>query len=290
MAVNSLDDRFIMFNDCKFLKISRAPATGIIYTKHKEKGFGYRTKADAHRGHELIYVDYGRIVLAIEKRNVYLETGDIFIIHGGMTHHIHGAAKMPFNFLNIAFQGKLSQIIANRLIHLQLEERRLLLNLKEEAKKGLPFAGEMQVLRLNEFFFLLNRRLSQRLSTKETVAGENRIRYRNQVIQKTLDYLEQCSNRTLNPGEIAARIGLSASRLRYILKKETGQSIRRHVRHFRIETAKRLLRESIDNVETICFRVGYTSLPHFCSIFKKMVGMTPMEYSRSLGLPKDSNS
>ena len=56
-----------------------------------------------------------------------------------------------------------------------------------------------------------------------------------------------------------------------------------------METAQRLLRESTDNISDIAAKVGYSSLPHFCDAFKKVSGMTPTEFARSLGNPSVKN-
>jgi len=53
-----------------------------------------------------------------------------------------------------------------------------------------------------------------------------------------------------------------------------------------VEAAKQLLLESPLNTNELAWRVGYTSAPHFCILFKKETGQTTTEYARSLGKPK----
>ena len=48
--------------------------------------------------------------------------------------------------------------------------------------------------------------------------------------------------------------------------------------HYRIEQAKRLLRETDEPVTNIAFMTGFHSSAYFGKIFKKSIGRTPQEF------------
>ena len=51
-----------------------------------------------------------------------------------------------------------------------------------------------------------------------------------------------------------------------------------YIQYYRISMAKKMLRESVENVAEIGTAVGYDSPAYFSKIFKKQTGMTPVEY------------
>ena len=59
------------------------------------------------------------------------------------------------------------------------------------------------------------------------------------------------------------------------IKQETGKSLSQH------------LMKSPLNMDELAWRVGYTSAPHFCTVFKKETGKTTTEFAQSLGQPAD---
>lgn len=56
--------------------------------------------------------------------------------------------------------------------------------------------------------------------------------------------------------------------------------------HYRIEQAKRLLREKTDPVTQIAFQCGFQSSAYFTKVFRQQQGMTPKEFRRLHTLPK----
>jgi two-component system response regulator YesN len=50
----------------------------------------------------------------------------------------------------------------------------------------------------------------------------------------------------------------------------------------RIEEAKRLLENTSYNTTQISFDVGYSDQSYFCKIFKKIEGISPLEYKKRM--------
>ena len=132
-------------------------------------------------------------------------------------------------------------------------------------------------------------RNKQREVVVKTIKGENKYAHRSSIVERALNILYNDYIHPLSPDYIAGKMGISTSHLRRLIKNETGASLAQHLKAIRIEKAKQLLMESSDNVDEISRSVGYESVPHFCNLFKKMTGMTPMQYAKSLGLPTSNN-
>jgi AraC-like DNA-binding protein/mannose-6-phosphate isomerase-like protein (cupin superfamily) len=260
---------------------SDLPARTIVLVRHKIKRPGYSIAPQFHPGHELIYVDYGRISLSVNGQNFAMETGDCFIIPASVRHNFSGEQGRPFDFLNIVFRGTADESIACKVIQLLTPERRIMHTLKEESANRQEHTKSLMLLKLNELLLLLRRRQSQPAVPAE-IKGDNRLRYQDMIVNKALRYLYEHMARPLDDEMAARHAGVSASHLRLLVRRETGMTLRRHLRKMRIDFAMHLLKESAENIDAIAYRTGYRSAPHFCSVFKRQVRMTPSEYAKSL--------
>ena len=61
-------------------------------------------------------------------------------------------------------------------------------------------------------------------------------------------------------------------------KKATNNSVIEYIQRIKIEAAKRNLEISRKNINEVMFNVGYTDTKAFRTVFKKITGLTPIEY------------
>lgn len=78
--------------------------------------------------------------------------------------------------------------------------------------------------------------------------------------------------------DIAGELGVSASYLSRLFKKETGVSVSVYIRKQKIDMAKNLLRFSDYSMVEISNRLSFSSQSHFIQQFCEVVGMTPKKY------------
>lgn len=77
---------------------------------------------------------------------------------------------------------------------------------------------------------------------------------------------------------IAAHVHLNPSYFSICFKRETGQNFSNYLADFRVEAAKRMLRDGSKSVAAVCEAVGYTDSKYFSKIFTRIVGVTPSKY------------
>lgn len=82
--------------------------------------------------------------------------------------------------------------------------------------------------------------------------------------------------------EICDELYLSTSQFSLLFKEGTGRTFVEYLTAHRIEEAKKLLKTTDLKGYEIAERVGYADPRYFTLIFKKITGMTAMEYRRSL--------
>ncbi len=92
-------------------------------------------------------------------------------------------------------------------------------------------------------------------------------------------YMEE----TLSIKVISEHVFLSTSYLCTLFKNETGQTLNQYLTDFRIEKAKKLLRDPRYRITDISAQVGYSDGNYFGKIFKKSAGMSPSEYRDGYG-------
>lgn len=78
--------------------------------------------------------------------------------------------------------------------------------------------------------------------------------------------------------DLADELGVSASYLSRLFKKETGDSVSAYIRSQKIEMAKNMLQYSDYSMIDIANRLSFSSQSHFIQQFRDATGMTPKKY------------
>lgn len=78
--------------------------------------------------------------------------------------------------------------------------------------------------------------------------------------------------------DLSDALGVSASYLSRLFKKEAGISVSAYIREQKINIAKNLLRFSDYSLIEIANRLSFSSQSHFIQQFKEVTGMTPKKY------------
>jgi AraC-like DNA-binding protein len=82
--------------------------------------------------------------------------------------------------------------------------------------------------------------------------------------------------------KLAREAGVSASRIPGMLKERFDMNFKQYLNIIRITEAKRLLRETDNQITTCAYNVGYNNIPHFNRTFKQLEGTSPKEYRKRL--------
>lgn len=82
----------------------------------------------------------------------------------------------------------------------------------------------------------------------------------------------------LSINTIADVFALSPAYLCSSFKKSTNKTLNQYITDIRIEQAKEMLLHQTDKVYEIAIKVGFTDTNYFSSLFRKQVGVTPLEF------------
>ncbi|HNW27121.1 MAG TPA: helix-turn-helix transcriptional regulator [Spirochaetota bacterium] len=131
-----------------------------------------------------------------------------------------------------------------------------------------------------QFFFELKREIKKKRYEKSMLRGLD-----TDIIRDRLDELMAeeglFRDSDISLAAVAERLTMTPHQLSQMLNERMNTGFWDFVNRYRIEEAKRLLRDNPDaNIISVCFRVGFNSKSSFNSAFKKMTGMTPREFKQ----------
>lgn len=78
--------------------------------------------------------------------------------------------------------------------------------------------------------------------------------------------------------ELAGKANLSKRHFSRLFRNQTGMSFMNYLQNIRMDAACRFLSEGRNSIAEIAAAVGYTDMKFFHQLFKKKIGMTPLEY------------
>ena len=77
---------------------------------------------------------------------------------------------------------------------------------------------------------------------------------------------------------LTSEVGISRAQLHRKMKEMTGLPVSEFIRNIRLEQAVRLLKEQKVNVTQVAYAVGFSTLAHFSTVFRKQFGVSPSDY------------
>jgi transcriptional regulator GlxA family with amidase domain len=98
------------------------------------------------------------------------------------------------------------------------------------------------------------------------------------VIRQVQEYIEKHYEEKIAVDDLASRFGLSRRNLERRFRKVTFNSIVEYVQRVRIEAAKQTLERNRENVNEAMYKAGYNDIKAFRTTFKKLTGLSPLEY------------
>ncbi|WPX24142.1 MULTISPECIES: helix-turn-helix domain-containing protein [unclassified Mucilaginibacter] len=98
------------------------------------------------------------------------------------------------------------------------------------------------------------------------------------VIKKAQHFIEHNYREKITVDSLASMLALSRRHLERRFKKATSNTVVEYMQRVRIEAAKMSLETIRENVNEVMYNVGYTNTKAFRMIFKKITGISPVEY------------
>lgn len=99
-----------------------------------------------------------------------------------------------------------------------------------------------------------------------------------EAIKEAQEYIEKNIDNRIAVDELADMVALGRRSFERRFKQATNNSVLEYIQRVKIESAKRSFENSRKNINEVMYNVGYTDTKAFRTVFKKVTGLTPVEY------------
>ncbi|MVN92616.1 GlxA family transcriptional regulator [Mucilaginibacter aquatilis] len=97
-------------------------------------------------------------------------------------------------------------------------------------------------------------------------------------VKKAQEYIEQNYQEKITVEQLASMFALGRRNLERRFKKATSNTVIEYIQRVKIEAAKMNLENTRNSVNEVMYNVGYTDTKAFRSTFKRITGLSPVEY------------
>jgi transcriptional regulator GlxA family with amidase domain len=97
-------------------------------------------------------------------------------------------------------------------------------------------------------------------------------------VRKAQDFIEKNYPDKISVDQLCDNLAIGRRSFERRFKKATNNTVMEYIQRVKIEAAKRSLETSRKNITEVMFDVGYTDTKAFRDMFKKITGLTPIEY------------
>ncbi len=103
-------------------------------------------------------------------------------------------------------------------------------------------------------------------------------RHEDEPIRQAQDFIEQNITEKISVEELALRYAIGRRHFERRFKKATNNTPAEYIQRVRIEAAKKQFESTRKNVNEVMYEVGYSDTKAFRTIFRKITGLSPVEY------------
>ncbi len=102
--------------------------------------------------------------------------------------------------------------------------------------------------------------------------------HEDEPIRKAQEFIEKNYGDKITVDQLTSMLALGRRNLERRFKRATSNSIAEYIQRVKIEAAKMSFESSYENVNEVMYKVGYTDTKAFRTTFKKITGLSPLEY------------
>jgi transcriptional regulator GlxA family with amidase domain len=102
--------------------------------------------------------------------------------------------------------------------------------------------------------------------------------HEDEQIKKAQMFIEKNFQEKITVDELASMLALSRRNLERRFKRATSNTVVEYIQRVKIEAAKMSLELSRENVNEVMYKVGYNDTKAFRTTFKKITGLSPIQY------------
>lgn len=276
------------------------PISKIVTIHYFEFDPNFGSKSDKHDFWELVYVDKGVLLAQSGENTITLSQGECFFHPPGEVHSHHANGRVAPNIFIISFvcSGEDMKAFASRKFTVPGNLRPVISGIISEGKStfNLPFndpdlkrlsllpeeiTGGQQMVRiyLEQFLIMM---LRHQQTEGEKIKTNTRTVVPEHLAETIAAQLDTMVYSKVNIEDFCNEMRYSKTYLSKIFLKSYGCTMIDYVTQLKIDEAKKLIREHRYNFSQISDLLMYSNSFYFSRVFKKLTGMSPSEYKKSV--------
>lgn len=273
-----------------------------IYTVHYfEFAKNYVFEGETHPFWEFVYVDKGEIDIVSDGEVIHLSKGQIIFHKPNEFHTLMADGVTAPNILIVSFgcNSTAMSFFENKVANIADGERRLLAKIIAESEMAFstplddPHTIRLernedsdciceQFIKIGLEWLLLSIIRNDSSDFQKAPVSLIKENSQNEIFDKIVHYMELNIDKQLMLSDICRENLVGRSYLQKLFREKTGGGAIDYFNRLKINTAKRMIRESSGNFTEISLKLGYNSIHYFSRQFKNITGMTLSEYASSV--------
>ncbi|MBQ6703050.1 MAG: helix-turn-helix transcriptional regulator [Clostridia bacterium] len=256
---------------------------------------------ESHDFWEMVYVDKGNVEIQRDEERIILKQGEIVFHKPDEFHAIKAVDSSP-NFFVVSFVCDSPSMVYLEKYHTTLDrtlkgfissvikesEDTYIIpkndtELKKLEKKENARIGGEQLIKtyLEQLLIFLIRSITDKgtvgvFPTKESMESH--------IVVDIKEFITSRLEESVRICDICREFGYSKSYISKIFREQTGETLSSYAIKKRVECARMLIREDDLNFAQISAKLNFDNPQYFSRVFKRVTGMTPSEFKRSLNI------
>lgn len=117
-----------------------------------------------------------------------------------------------------------------------------------------------------------------RISQSPFIIFQGQKSHMDEPVKKAQEFIENNFEEKITVDQLASMLALGRRNLERRFKKATSNTVVEYIQRVKMEAAKKGLESSRENVNEVMYNVGYTDTKAFRTTFKKITGLSPVQY------------
>jgi len=136
------------------------------------------------------------------------------------------------------------------------------------------FAGREMAILISKSFMIDIDRISQ----SPFIIFQGQKAHEDEPVKKAQEFIENNFADRITVDQLADMLALGRRSLERRFKHATSNTVTEYIQRVKIEAAKKSFESSRKNINEVMYDVGYTDTKAFRTVFKKVTGLSPVEY------------
>ena len=251
----------------------------LSYISQTQLSEEWNSKLHTHNCAEIFFITDGHGRFRTRREDIPVAIHDVIIVNANVPHTELSQLDSPLTYIVLGVEGleAIAGVDGYTMLHLLHGWKELMLCLKlmlQESCEALP--GYEEICRSLLDVILVRLERQRDLSFSDESAGPRSSR----EFELVRRYIDNHFKENLTLDQLAQLAHLNKYYLAHTFRAEFGTSPINYLISRRVEESRFLLRETDHTLSLIAQMLGFSSLSYFSQCFRRVEGISPMEYRK----------